>query len=422
VKRLLARHSRAAGWLLAGLGTASIAACTEDSITGVDPGSVPGAGQATVEIELSATELVAWRDTTFTDFALPSTSPSRFVTRTAEFGARTLIRFGNLPDSVFVGEERLAVESFESGRLRVVLDTLASELPAAGGSLEARGLVRGFVTREATWTDAADGEPWTTPGGDLGESLGTLDLEALVGDTVSLPLGVETDSLLRAWRATDGGNGLALLSEVDGTFLTIRQVVLAFDAKPVGRDTLIETLRSATANTFVFDPPTPAPGSGLRLGGLPAARTYLSFTLPESVNGVELRGARINRATLLLTSTGTPPAPFATTDTLLASAFSLLSDPFDFGPKTPVDVNTSNPVQILPESMEAEGDVELPITGLVQDWAASDPDSVSELNVGVRVLPEGGAIAFWEFGNREDPTRAPRVRIVLTPSTVFDLP
>lgn len=422
MRRLLAEHRRAVGWLLTGLGAVSIAACTEDTLTGVDPDSAPGEGQATIEIELSASEVPAWRDTTYSDYALPSTSPSRFVAQTADFRARVLARFATLPDSVFLGEERLAVESFESGRIRLVLDTIASQLPETGGSVGAYALARGFVEREATWSDAATGDPWATPGGDLGELLGTLDLEALVADTVFLPLSVDTDSLFQAWLSTDGGTGLALLSDVDGTFLVIDQVVLAFDVKPVGRDTLVETLRSATAGTFVFDPPTPGPGSGLRLGGLPASRAYVTFELPESLNGVELRGARINRATLLLTSTGAPPAPFATTDTLLASTFSLLSNPFEFGPKTPVGVNTSNPVQLPPEDLEVGGELELPITGLVQDWAASDPDSVPELNLGVRVLPEGGAISYWEFGSIEDPARAPRVRIVLTPSTVFDLP
>ncbi|MFW6085371.1 MAG: hypothetical protein ACODAA_09165 [Gemmatimonadota bacterium] len=422
MKRRLARHPGVVGWLLAGLAAASIAACTEDTLTGVDPDDAPGDVQTTVEIELSATEVSAWRDTTYTDYALPSTSPSRFVAMTTDFQARILDRFATIPDSVFVDEERLAVESFQAGRIRLVLDTTASELPEAGGSIEAYALDRGFVEREASWSEAAAGDPWTTPGGDLGEPLGSLEIEALDADTVFLPLSVETDSLLQAWLAADGGAGLALLSQEDGTLLAIEQVVLAFDVKPVGRDTLVETVRSPTASTFVFDPPTPAAGTGLRLGGLPAARTYVSFELPESLDGVDLRGARINRATLLLTSTGTPPAPFATTDTLLASTFSLLSNPFEFGPKTPVGVNTSDPVQILPEEMEAGGELELPITGLVQNWAASDPDSMPELNVGVRVLPEGGAISYWEFGTREDPSRAPRVRIVLTPSTVFDLP
>lgn len=424
MRPLHGRHpcSSVGGWLLAGLGVVSVMACTEDTLTGVDPDAAPGEGRETIEIELSATEVPAWRDTTYTDYALPSTAASRLVAQTVDLRARVLARFGTLPDSVFAGEDRLAVESFASGRIRLVLDTTVSRLPEAGGTIDAYSLARGFVNREATWSEAAAGEPWTTPGGDLGALLGTLEIESLAADTVFVPLSVETDSLLDAWRADAGEPGLALVSDTDGTFLSIRQVVLAFDVKPVGRDTLIETLRSPTANTFVFDPPAPAPGTGLRLGGLPAARTYVSFELPEAVDGVELRGARINRATLLLTSTGTPPAPFATTDTLLASTFSLLSNPFEFGPKTPVGVNTANAVEIVPEDMDGGGELELPITSLVREWAAADPGAMPELNLGVRLLPEGGAISFWEFGGIDDPARTPRVRIVLTPSTAFDLP
>jgi hypothetical protein len=422
VSLLHGRHRYPAGWLLAGLGLVSIAACTEDTLAGLDPDAAPGSGRATIEIELSASEVPAWRDTTFTNYALPSTSSIRLVAQGADLSARVLARFATLPDSVFVGDDRLAVESFESGRIRLVLDTTASTVPEAGGTVDAYSLTRGFVNREATWSEAAAGEPWTTPGGDLGELLGTLQIASLVADTVFLPLSVETDSLLQAWLADDGEPGLALSTGSDGALLTVRQVVLAFDVKPVGRDTLVETVRTATSNTFIFDPPTPAPGMSLRLGGLPAARAYMSFELPESVDGVALRGARINRATLLLSSTGPPSVPFATADTLLASTFSLLSNPFEFGPKTPVGVNTANPVEILPEDMEDGGELELSITSLVQDWAAADPDSMPELNLGVRVLPEGGAISYWEFGDAEDPARAPRLRLVLTPSTPFDLP
>lgn len=416
------RNTSSVAWLLVGLGLAWSAACTEDTLTGVDPDAAPGEGRATIEIELSASDVPAWRDTTFTDYALPSTSSIRLVAEGTDLRARVLARFTTLPDSVFVGEDRLPVESFESGRIRLVLDTIVSALPEVGGRVDAYSLARPFVAREATWAEAATGEAWTTPGGDLGEILGTLQIDSLVADTVFLPLSVETDSLLQAWLADDGGAGLALLTDSDGASLTVRQVVLAFDVKPAGRDTLIQTLRSATSSTFVFDPPAPSPGMSLRLGGLPAARAYVSFELPELVGDVELRGARINRATLLLSSTGTPAAPFATVDTLLASTFSLLSDPFEFGPKTPVGVNTSNPVQILPQVMEDGGDLELPITGVVQEWAAADPDSIPELNLGVRILPEGGAISYWQFGDASDPARAPRVRIVLTPSTTFDLP
>ena len=416
------RHAWRAGWMVSACLTTA-AACTEDTLTGVDPDGAPGEGSPTIEIVLEASDLPAWRDTTFTDYALPATSSIRLVADAADLRARVLARFTTLPDSVLVDGDRVAVESFESARIRLVLDTLATALPEAGGSIDAHALARGFDDREANWLEAAEGEPWTTPGGDLGPLLGSLAIDSVSADTVFLPLvSVDGDSLLKSWLVEAGEPGIALSTDTDGARFTIRQVVLVFDAKPVGRDVLIETLRTATPSTFLFDPTTPTTGARLRLGGIPASRAYVSFELPETAGGVGLRGARINRATLLLGSTGPPAAPFVTADTLLASSFSLLSDPFEFGPKTPVGTNTSNPVQILPEDMVDGGVLELPITGIVQEWAAAEPGEAPSLNLGIRVLPEGGGLAYWEFGDAGDAARNPRVRIVLTPITQFDLP
>ena len=205
-------------WLFAGLAVIAVSACTEDTLTGVDPDAAPGEARETIEIELSSpSDVPAWRDTTFTDYALPSTSSSRLVALSTDLRARVLARFATLPDSVLVGEDRLPVESYSAGRIRLVLDTTASMVPEAGSSVEAYSLARGFVTREATWSEAAAGEPWTTPGGDLGELLGTLQIDSLAADTVFLPLTVDTDSLLQAWLSDDGEPGLALVSDTDGT-------------------------------------------------------------------------------------------------------------------------------------------------------------------------------------------------------------
>lgn len=400
----------------------STGACTEDALVGVDPDGAPGQGNATIELELVASDLPLWRDTTFSGYALPSTSGVRIVAAGPELNARTLGRVTTLPDSVFLDDANREVERFENARIRLIVDTLASSLPEAGGTIAANALSVAFDDREADWSQAADGVPWTTPGGDLADLLGTLTIDSLSADTLFMPLDVDADSLLTSWRAGDGGAGFALSSQTADVSITLRQVVLAFDVKPVGRDTLIETLRSVTPATFIFDPETPDPGEPLRIGGLPATRAYLNFRLPESVDGTALRGARINRATLLLTARATPDAPFAAQDTLLASVFDLLSDPFESGPKTPVGVTQGNSVQIAPEEMDEGSELVLPLTGLVQAWAASEPDSVPELNIGVRLLPEGGGLAFYEFGSVEDAALAPRLRILLTPQTPFDLP
>ncbi len=397
-------------------------ACTEDALVGVDPDSAPGQGNATIELELAASDLPLWRDTTFSGYALPSTSGLRIVASGPELDARTLGRITTLPDSVFLDDANREVERFENARIRLVIDTVASSLPEAGGTLAAHALATAFDEREANWSQAADGMPWTTPGGDLAELLGTLTVDSLNADTLFLPIDVDADSLLSSWRADDGGTGFAVSSETADVFLRVRQLVLAFDVKPVGRDTLIETLRAASPATFIFDPQTPEPTEALRIGGLPATRAYLNFRLPESVDGAALRGARINRATLLLTARALPDAPFAAEDTLFASVFDLLSDPFESGPKTPVGVTQGNSVAIAAEEMEEGSEVVLPLTRLVQLWAAADPDSVSELNVGLRLLPEGGDLPFYEFGSVDDAALAPRLRILLTPETPFDLP
>lgn len=409
-------------WAGAGAAALALVSCTEDRLTGVDPDTAPGDASETVEIELSAADLPAWSDTTFTGYALPSTSGIRLVSNGSDLVSRVLARFSTLPDSVFLDDERIPVERFDNAALRLIVDTLQSSIPDAGAQLTAYALARGFDDREASWTNATATEPWAMPGGDLGDVLGTLEISSLEADTLFLSFDVVSDSILQAWLTDDGEPGLALVAETDGTSLTFEQVVLSFDAKPVGRDTLVATLRSPAPSTFIFDPETPPPTGALRLGGLPAARAYINFRLPESVQGVKLRGARINRATLLLTSSGVPNAPFATTDTLLASGFSLLTNPIEFGPKAPVGSNFDNSVQIDPEAMPDGGVLEIPITNLVRLWAQADADSVPDINLGIRMLPEGDRLAFWEYGDVTDPARVPRLRLLVTPTTQFDLP
>lgn len=411
------RYAPAAGIILLGL-----IGCTEDQLTGVDPNTAPGDASETVEIELSAADLPTWTDTTFSGYALASTSGVRLVSNGADLVSRVLARFSTLPDSLFLDDQRIAVERFDNAALRLIVDTLASTIPETGAQLTAYALSRGFEDRAASWTNATATEPWTTPGGDLGDVIGTLQVTSLDADTVFLSFDVSSDSLLQAWLADDGEPGLALVAETAGTSLTFDQVVLSFDAKPVGRDTLIATLRSPAPSTFIFDPETPPPTGALRLGGLPAARAYINFRLPESVQGVKLRGARINRATLLLTSTGVPNAPFAASDTLFVSGFSLLTNPIEFGPKTPVGSNFDSSAEIDPEAMQDGGTLEIPITNLVRFWALSEPDSVPDINLGLRMLPEGDGLAFWEYGDVTDPVRTPRLRILVTPTTQFDLP
>ncbi|TFG61817.1 MAG: hypothetical protein E4H28_08380 [Gemmatimonadales bacterium] len=394
---------------------------------GVDPDTVPGQSQETLELSIDVGDLPIWMDTTYVGFAVPLTSGIQLVASDSSVTSRLLGRFPTLPDSIFVDSARVRIDSMVSARFRIVVDSLSgSVLPESGTELRIHALGRGFDERDVTWSEARPGEPWSTPGGDLGELLGSLVLDSLQGnsgqDTLFLPLIVDTDSLLSAWRAADGEPGYVLSTVVDGTTLIIKSLALVFDVRPEGQDTLIEVVRAPVPSTFIFDPTTPAPTNALRIGGLPAARMYIRFALPETLDGVPLRGSRINRASLILRSLGTPPAPFATTNTGFASVFNLLADPFELGEKTPIGVIFGSFIELEPENLAAGGEQEINITALIQIWAGSSPDSVPELHLGIRALPEGESITFWEFGDGNDPANAPRLELLVTPPTRFDVP
>jgi hypothetical protein len=400
----------------------AIGSCTEDSLIGVDPDSPPGQSSETIELSVDVGDLPVWMDTTFVGFAVPSNSGIRLVASGPTLSSRLMGRFATIPDSIFIDTARVAIERMESARFRILVDSLSgSVLPDSGTELRFHSLTRGFDERDVTWGEARVGEPWTTPGGDLGDLLGSIQIDSLQ-DTMFVPLSVDTDSLLSAWRATDGESGYVLSTLVDGTSLTLRSLALVFDVRPEGQDTLIEVVRGPVPSTFIFDPETPPPASKLRLGGLPSARMYLRFELPETLDGIPLRGSRINRASLVFRSLGTPPAPFATTDTLLASVFNLLANPFELGPKTPVGVNFGNFIELNPDQLGSGGEQRINITALIQAWAAAPPDSLPELRMGVRALPEGDNITFWEFGEGTDPVNAPRLELLITPPTGFDVP
>ncbi len=403
-------------------GALAVASCTEDSLIGVDPTSPPGPSSETVEVSIGVGDLPLWRDTTFVGYAVPSSSGIQFVANEPSLVSRVLGRFSTLPDSIFVDTARVAVERFESARLRLIVDSLAGPvLPDSGTELRVHGLARGFEEREASWTEARAGESWTTPGGDLADLLGSVRVDSLQ-DTLFVPISVDSDSLLSDWLASDGELGYAVSSSADGSNLTFAALALVFDVKPEGQDTLIEVIRGPQPSTFIFSPETPLPGEELRLGGLPAARIYIRFELPDTLDGVPLRGSRINQASVIFRSLGAPPDPFATTDTLFASIFELLADPFEAGPKTPVGLNVGSFVELDPEILASGGEQSLNITQLIQTWAGASADSLPDLQIGLRTLPEGGGVGYWEFGDMSDPATAPRFVFLVTPPTEFSVP
>jgi hypothetical protein len=404
-------------------------ACTEDPILAVDSGSAPGVTTPTIEVVLEAGELPSWRDTTYWGFVLPSSAAYRLASDREDLQARPLGRFSTIPDSVFVDTVRVAIDSFTSAAIRVSLDTVLSLIPAGGVELSAWSLSRSFEADEATWPNAREGEPWSTPGGDIETLLGadslSFDVDSLaeLPDTVLVRLDGNVDSLLTAWRETEGEPGFALVLTGPGGEIRINTISLVAEAVPQGIDTVVTVIRGAIPSTFVFDPMTPEPTTRLRLAGLPAARYYLDFELPDSLGFIPLHGATINRVALEFRPTAASADPFALDANIAAQAVRLLADPFEFGEKTPIGAALGDVEFLRPDSLASGSVMQYDITSLIRVWTQAPADSRPFLRVGIIPLPENREFGFWEFFSDEDaPGLRPVVRLLFTPNPSFLLP
>jgi hypothetical protein len=198
---------------------------------------------------------------------------------------------------------------------------------------------------------------------------------------------------------------------------------LVAEAVTEGAGTVVSVVRGAAPGTFIFDPPTPAPTTRLRLAGLPSARYYVDFQLPDSLGFIQLRGATINRATLEFRPTAAPPEPFPLGADVAAQAVRLLADPFVYAEKTPIGTTLGALQFLRPDSLASGKTMQYDITSLVRLWSLAPVDSVPPFRVGIVPVPEGRQFGFWEFYSREDgPGLRPIVRLLFTPNPSFLLP
>jgi hypothetical protein len=406
---------------LLGLAAAAVSvtvlACTEDPLP-LGAGSAPGSTTETIDVTLDVSSVAGWRDTTVSGFATRSSASFSYVSNDAVLSARTLALF-DVPDTIRTFADTLPAAEYDSVSFRLQLDTARSEFTDFPVTLRLVALDRPFDADEASWTEASAGVPWTSPGGDLGVQLASGVLESKL-DTLPMALEVSADSLLKAWRAADGGNGLAIVAEGGSARILVRQILLRYEAMLVGRTEVLNQTQTPDGRTFITDPPAPPTGLPLRLGGLPASRLYVDFRLPTSIGGVPVTGATVNHAEVVLTPLGAPMDPYALDRALAARQISLLGDPFVLGNKTPIGSANLTTVGLSPDSLAVGKELRLDITPLVAR-SVQDPDRV--IRIGLRADPDAQALGFWEFGSAESAAAfRPKVRIILSPPADFPVP
>jgi hypothetical protein len=400
-----------------------LAGCTEEAIVAVDP-DVPGATVPTVEVSALASEL-GWRDTTYLGYELPGTSDFKVLADQDLLQSRVLGRF-EIPDSVLTNVGNAEIDTFVAAEFRVRFDAASTfSLPF---TLEVFSLTQSYDSLEATWTEALEDDAWATPGGSLGPLLGSSVIEAS-GEFAVIEFTAEVDSVLQAWRGSEGEPGVALVVSRSSSELLVTDVDLATELTLVDRTDTVAATFSSRATTFIYDPPQPSSGQHLRLAALPSARMYVEFTLPESLGGVLLNGATINHAEVRFRPLPAPQAPFSLERNIIVSVVEVLADPLEVGPKVPVGPAIPDPLTNAPQFVElsptdlAEGRLlRFNVTTLVN--LAASLETLSLVRLAVRPAPtDAQAFGFWEFGSVESPLALqPELLMLVTPPIGFPVP
>lgn len=418
-------------------------ACERDELVGVDPRSAPGQSASTRESILSPEDLPAWIDSVFSGFTGSGVASYVQVEEgTPELVSRGLLRFSRIQDSAFVVDTISSALGFDSARVVLDVNDERTVLAGIGTTLQLRAIGEEWDEATASWEFAVDSPgvsvPWSGgPGGTLGAVLSEVTLDEIT-DSIVLPLGERSDSLVRLWNDTSQTNtGLALVVADSGRVVVFNSAAgtprLQYQLIPETRpDTAVEFRSFSSAETFIFDRSALAlPVGQLRLGGVDGARIFTQLTLSDSVDvrgspqRFRLRGSTVNKAELRLRSLAPADPPFAAEAVFNTSTFELADDFLVYGAKTPVgDRISSGGVIIDPDSLTAGSTVAIDITELVQAWSDTPEDSTpGPIRLVFRANPEATTFGFWRFGSLEGPPNLrPVLRLVFTPPTEFELP
>lgn len=423
--------------LLAGLVTT---ACGDEDPIGVGRELVPGGVVRTVEIVLDASSFLV-SDTTLGGFSSPAGATFMKVAQGAEGGidARALARFGSAPAglSVEVADDSVVVDSmlsFPSATLLLRVDTALSRAPGPV-VLKLLRVEESWHPASATWDASADTAgaraAWSEPGAGGGAVVDSI-LWSPGADSITFAVDSQTVAL---WTDTTSvARGALVLAETAGADLVTSGAALRLDVRPSVRpDTVIPATVATLSSTFIYQP-RPGPTSALRVGGLPAWRSYLDLgavldTVRVPCAGgdagctVPLRDAAVSFASLSLQPVAGEPG-FTPERNIVLEARPVLGGGELPLSRSPLGVVVGR-VSLDPDSLGPEaGRVEIPITPFMlsllgQDGtAADDPPPSSRL--ALAQLPETASFGFVTFSSAAG-AAPPRLRIVVTVASDLEI-
>lgn len=434
------------GGLLLAVGAVFLAGCADEIPTALDEDRIP-VSPTTVEVRIPFSEF--GRDVqVFGGFGRASELGRQGVAFLAQdFGgvldARTLARLGAFPRTIEVvdstgtnrGDDEFAMVG---GRVVVRFDTTASGNPGAV-TLSAGSIQTAWEPSTATWQLAVDTvggeESWPEPGGGPVRALGTFVWDPAASDSATLEVDSATVAEL-ADTARTGSQGLRVSLETVGERLTVSQVQLQVDIRPsVNPDTIVQRTVGPTFLTTLADPPPPAPGGELRVGGLPSWRTTFRIELPETVDGspevcavvscpITLDENRVNFAGLVLETRAPPPA-YVPGDTVIMEIRTVTAP--ERLPRAPVGAHVGGPVgrRMAPALFgpDVGSQVTIPLTGYIQNLLVGETAEgvVVPTTVSLLTAFEPLTLGFASFAGPGE-EGAPFLRILLTLGEGVELP
>lgn len=266
--------------------------CTDATPTSDDGSLIPIEAE-TFEVELPFSEFAADLQT-FSGFGDNADLARRYIA--FEWGgdleARTLVRFGELPESVNarpIGSGTAQPDSMYvpvSGELVLQLDTASVRGPQIV-SIHAEALESSWDPGSATWEFAVDTvgtrTPWSEPGGGPARPIAVRNWSPSASDTLRFEI---DSSTVAEWTDPDRRDtGVRLSTTTSGSRSRVLNASLVVTVRPsINPDTLVITAPASVTSTFVYAPEDPPLTDGFRIGGTPAHRAAFRLTLPDAVD------------------------------------------------------------------------------------------------------------------------------------------
>ncbi len=428
---------------LAGLLFLGLVSCADRTPTSVDANLIP-AQPATVEIRLPWSQFG-------TDFAVYGGYGYAYQLGTGVVAstfngltAKTVAEFQGfatdalVKDSVGTLITDTAV-SVTGGRVVATFDTTTSIVPGKL-VLEVGALQEKWDPVSVSWNMAIDttGDhvPWSQPGGGKIIPLTTATWDPSTGDSVVF--NIDSTVVANLGDTTNLTNGIVVTSVTPGTRLHITKLAASLKAKTkINKDTTLYLTSSLAHMTFIYAPQPPAPSGEVRVGGVPAWRTVMHINVPSELDSLpvlcavvscpmKLKASQVNYAALVLHTDFSAPA-FQPTDSVGLDVRRVLS-PAAL-PKAPLSTSllaSSTGFRVPSFYFNRPGgtDVEVPITGFIQDLLASDTTSAGLPLSHVLALLSANEPVSISYATFQGPGSAhpPLLKLIVTASKAVVLP